>query len=139
MTGGFCDGNGPLMRIIEGKGVDMMESIGRLLRQRPVLSVVFLASLLAMLVFGGRMGLQAIYFADPTHRDQVIEPWMTPRYVAMSYRVPRKVMVEALDLEPGAGPPRSIAQIARDRDLPVDRLIAEITSAIDAHRTRSHE
>ena len=47
-----------------------------------------------------------VYWGDPARHEQAIEPWMTPGYIAHSWRVPRAVVVEALHapVPPPKGP-----------------------------------
>lgn len=66
--------------------------------------------------------------------DQPIEPWMTPRYVAHSWDLPREVMVGELGFAPGADAGQPLSAIARERGVPVEVLIVELEAAIAAHR-----
>ena len=67
--------------------------------------------------FAVRLVASWIYWNDPAHRDVEIAPWMTPRYVAHSWRLPPEVVAETLDLDPPAGPPpvRGSASMLRHR------------------------
>ena len=114
-----------------------MQGLRRMLRQAPVLSAAFALALLATLWFGGRFVAQAVYWSDPAHQDQTISGWMTPGYVARSWRVPREVVANALDLPaPGAGSPRPppLEVLARERDVPLPELVAQLTASIEAYR-----
>lgn len=99
---------------------------GRLLRW--LLRAGFVVALGLTLFFGARLTLGAIYWSN--HRDQPIEGWMPLRYVGRSWSVPPEVIAEALGIEPGTLPRRSLSQIARDRGIPEAELIARIIAAI---------
>jgi len=84
---------------------------------------------LAILTFFGVKTLSAmIYWSDPAHQDQNIAPWMTPRYVSLSYKLPPEVLGPVLFLEKDAPPRRvSIGTIAADNHL----TLAELQTRID--------
>lgn len=103
-------------------------------RKAPWLMSAFALALALTLFFGSRMIIGAIYWADPRHIDQDIAGWMSPGYVAMSWDVPREVMIEVLGQSPNDGGPRRLEDIAADRGVPLDTLIAQIEVAIMAHR-----
>ena len=105
---------------------DGMTRKGRLLRW--LLRAGFVLALGLTLFFGARLTLGAIYWSN--HRDQPIEGWMPLRYVGRSWSVPPEVIAEALGIEPGTLPRRSLSQIARDRGIPEAELIARIIAAI---------
>ncbi len=109
----------------QGKG-DGMTRKGRLLRW--LLRAGFVLALGLTLFFGARLTLGAVYWSN--HRDQPIEGWMPLRYVGRSWSVPPEVIADALGIEPGTLPRRSLSQIARDRDIPEAELIARIIAAI---------
>lgn len=75
-----------------------------------------------------------LYWADPAHQDQPIARWMTPRYVAMSWDVPKEVVIEALDMTPVGRGPEPLSQLAKARGVPVEVLIADLETAIAAWR-----
>lgn len=98
----------------------------------------FVLALALTLFFGGRAAWHAVYWSDPARIDQPLAGWMTPGYVARSWDVPPEVIAPALDLPPpsarGDRPP-PLAELARQRGVPVEDLIARLQSAIAAHRT----
>jgi hypothetical protein len=104
-------------------------------RTHPFLSTGLVLALAATLFFAGRATMFAVYWADPAHRDQPIQGWMTPRYVAMSWDLPPEVLHEALGPampEPGAR--KTLAEIAADTGIPLPRLAGQIEAAAEAHR-----
>lgn len=106
-------------------------------RQRPIATIVFLLAALIAVAFIVRGAMFAIWWSDPAHRDQAIEGWMTPRYVARSWDVAPTVVGDALGFD---GPParrRTLAEIAAERGVPLDDLAAAIEAAIAAERARA--
>lgn len=94
------------------------------------LGVIGLAlALILVLVFAVRLTLFTIYWADPARRDQAIEGWMTPGYIARSHDVAPAVIRDAL---PIAAPARStLADIAARTGIPLPVLVSHIENAID--------
>ena len=104
-------------------------------RRRPLLFAAFACALALTLFFAVRLVLFSIYWADPKHREQPIAGWMTPGFVAHSWHVPREVMLDLLGPPPEGAPKRpTLDDIAAERGVPVEDLIAEIEAAIAAHR-----
>lgn len=104
--------------------------IGRLWRRHRVLLIAFVVAVAATLFFGVRAVVFAIYWNDPAHRDEALAGWMTPRYVAMSWDLPREVVGEALGLAPGGAPRVTLDEIAAARGVPLAQVIDELDAAI---------
>lgn len=100
----------------------------------PWLMSGFALALALTLLFGARMISSAIYWADPSHNDQVIEGWMTPGYVAMSWDVPRELLRDVVDVTPDSGWHPRLQDIAAERGIPFSTLSAEIEAAIILYR-----
>lgn len=75
-----------------------------------------------------------VYWADPAHRDRPIEGWMTPRYVVQSWGLPPEIVTEALGDGPMPGKRRTIEDLAADRGISVEELVARITAATQSYR-----
>jgi len=105
-----------------------MSTLRRVVRAHPITSACFVIALLALLWFGISFLSGALYFNDPKHRNQAIEPWMTPRYVSRSWRIPPEKLNPILELEKrdGEGRPPTMGQIATDLNLTIDELEALI-------------
>ena len=113
----------------------MITFLKRIWTAAPVATVVLGLALGASLVFGVRTLAHAVYWNDPAHRDQQIQPWMTPRFVAHSWHVPPEVLLEAMELErPPRSGPTSLRDLAQDLDMPVEVLILQLETAIADHR-----
>ena len=98
---------------------------------RPWLTSAFLLACAVTLFFAGRFVAYSVYWA--THQEVPVEPWMTVGYVARSWGLEPR----ALDAEAGTpmpqvkGHPQTLEEIARDRGVPVDEVIAEVEAAVD--------
>ena len=99
-------------------------------RARPWLTSAFLLACAVTLFFAGRFTVYTIYWA--THREVPVEPWMTVGYVARSWGLdPRELDLAAgLPLPEEKGRPQPLAEIARDRGVPVAEVIAEVEAAV---------
>ena len=114
----------------------MFAFLRRIWQAAPVATVILGGALAVSLFFAVRLVAFWIYWADPAHQDQAIEPWMTPGYVAHSWGIPREIAFEALGLPPAPGGPRSLQDLAAERGLSPDALAAELQAAIDAFRAQ---
>ncbi len=106
----------------------------RLWRDHRLLSVAFLATGALTAFFAVRLVASWIYWSDPAHRDAEIAGWMTPRYVAHSWRLPPDLVAETLGLDRRTGPPPTLADVAKERGVTVGELAARIEAAAEAHR-----
>ncbi len=95
-----------------------------------------------LLAFAVFLGL-AIFFGVGAFRkardfdaekEQPIAAWMTPRYVAHSWDMPRDAMMEILGLEPPPPGRQTLEDIAADKGIPVEDYIREIEKGIAAFR-----
>ena len=118
----------------------------RLWREAPFLTAGLGLALLVAAVFAVRLVMGALFWADPKHQDMPIAPWMTPRFVAMSWDLPKDVVIEALGMKPDGKGPQPLEKMARERGVPVEVLISELEAAITVYRSaqepgqdRAHE
>jgi len=81
-----------------------------------------------------RIVLDFIYFNDPRHQDVDLKEWMTPRYIGMSYDLPRPLVLEILGLPETGGPRRSLGRIAADQNLTLEELTELVRKSADAYR-----
>ena len=114
----------------------MKATLVRLWRDQRAVLIAFVLALGLTLFFGGRMVLRAIYWADPEHRQQAPEPWMTPGYLARSWHLPIAEVDAILGISNGralTAPERPpLEAIARAQGLPVQGLIARLTTELPA-------
>ncbi|WP_424940057.1 hypothetical protein [Aliiroseovarius sp. S253] len=112
----------------------MIASLRRMWTAAPFATVVLLVALAASAVFGVRTIGNWVYWNDPDHIDQPMAGWMTPHYVAHSWDVPRKVMIEALAMNDKDPKGHNLKHLAEAQGIPLEELIARIEAAIEAHR-----
>jgi len=113
----------------------MISFFKRIWAAAPVATVVLGLALVVSLGFALRMAAFWVYWNDPAHRDQQIQAWMTPRFVAHSWHVPREVLLDALAMErPPSTGPVSLRELAVTLDMPVETLILRLEAAIAEHR-----
>ncbi len=104
----------------------------KLWRSRPYLVSAFLLASALTLFFAVRLLSQAIYWADPAHREQAVEGWMTVGYIARSWDLygPDIDALAKLPLPDVKGHAQPLVEIAKDRGIPVADVIAEVEKAI---------
>ncbi|MCL4189917.1 MAG: hypothetical protein KJZ85_20150 [Rhodobacteraceae bacterium] len=112
---------------------------GRIARAWAEHRLVFLAFLLAVaatLFFAVKLVVVAVVWSDPARRDQPVAGWMTPGYVARSWRVSLDDILAALALQRGPGTrPTTLAEIAERSGRPLAEVIATVEAVIAAART----
>lgn len=105
----------------------------RLTRQQWLVALAFLLALLLTSLFATRMVRRAIYWHY--HRDEQIRPWMSVPYVAHSYRVPPRVLYQAIGVTPIPHDRRPLRLLAREQGRPVELLIEELQATITQTRS----
>ena len=108
----------------------MLKHIKRAYAVAPIATVVLAISLFLAVCFTGRVIYDAI--DGPPPQNTQIEAWMTPRYIARTWNVPHSVMRELVIMQMVDRRPANLQQIADDRGIPVEDLIAEIQSGLEA-------
>jgi hypothetical protein len=94
----------------------------------------------AVFYFGFQTQSQSVYWNDPAHRDQALDGWMTPRYVAQSYDIPPEVFIPALFLDPAQKPRRiSLDAIAAENGVTLGELQMRIDAAVAQWRSAAAE
>lgn len=119
-----------------------MSALSYLWTRHRVALIAFGLALALTLFFAVRFVMHWVYWSDPAHRDQQIEGWMTPGYVAHSYDVSPEVIRDSLrallaqqaDALPRGG--MTLQQIARATGTDLDQLSAALLAAIAAERAR---
>ena len=104
----------------------------QLWRQRPYLVSAFLIACAVTLFFAGRLTVKVIYWSNPAHHNQAVEPWMTVGYIARSWRLDGREIdaLAGLPLPEVKGHPQPLSEIAKQLGVPVQDLIAEVEKAI---------
>ncbi|CAN0602026.1 unnamed protein product, partial [Ectocarpus sp. 12 AP-2014] len=106
----------------------------------PVATAILILALLASTVFGVRSAL--FWHKSPPWAERSVEiaPWMSPRYISRSWRIPPEDLLPAINapIPPPKGP-MSLHDLAEMRDVPVEQVIAEVEAAIAAMRAERRE
>ena len=105
-----------------------MSAIRHLWTHHRAALLLFAAAGAVTLFFLARLAVFTLYWADPAHRQRAPEAWMTPGYVAHSWGIDPQDLARAIGAPPGRR--QTLEDIARDRGLTVDQLIAEITALL---------
>ncbi|MGV8987351.1 MAG: hypothetical protein ACOH2H_13855 [Cypionkella sp.] len=99
-----------------------------LARSHPKALTGFILAAAVTLFFTVRIAVSVVYWSDPAHHHQPVQPWMTIGYVAKSWGLdPHDIDAAAGLARPQAGHPFTIAEIARKRGV----AVAEIISLVD--------
>lgn len=99
----------------------------------------FLASIAAVITLSSTLLADAIYFNDPRHKDVDLEAWMTPRYVGMSYGLPRNVIDDIFGIKENSGRPRRLDRQASKMGLSLDELTNVVRIAAAKYREQSDD
>jgi len=112
----------------------MMHTIKDYWQHHRLLLLGFVATLAVTLFFLTRLITATHYWSDPAHRDVAISGWMTPRYIARSYRIDPELLFDAIDIDPAPGRPLTLRDIADATGRSLPDLTAALQSAISAAR-----
>jgi hypothetical protein len=105
------------------------------LRHR-IAALLLAVAMAAIVWMGAGFVREALYFADPAHQRQDLEPWMSPRYVGKSWDLPPEVIMGIMDLEPGEGR-QTLADVSAELGISLDELqrrVAYARGEIDLRR-----
>lgn len=103
-------------------------------RRRPIILSGFVLALVLTALFAFRSVAFMIFWADPSHFEQKIEGWMTPRYVAQSWHLPPDVMSRALHTDKMPVRRMALGDIAAAQGISLDELVTRITDAAKTFR-----
>ena len=104
--------------------------------QRPAL-IVAVAGLILAGYFAFGFLAEVIYFNDPRHQNQALQPWMTLRYVSLSYRIPPEILTDALGYAGELGGRLRVTEVAEETGMTLEEMqsrIAEAQAALEAER-----
>ncbi|MGR3291456.1 MAG: hypothetical protein ACU0C9_09720 [Paracoccaceae bacterium] len=103
-------------------------------RRRPILTTGFVLAVVLTGIFAFRSVAMMVYWTDPDHRDQTIQGWMTPRFVAQSWHLPPDVMLEALQVDKMPGRRQALRDIAAAQGISLQELAERIVMAAQMFR-----
>ena len=111
-----------------------MTKLMSFIRHNLILSGLFLSAVLLALWFATHAISNALYFNDSRNVDVDLKPWMTPRFVVLTYDLPRPLVAEILELEPAKGRGIRLGRIANERGLTMEDLTKQVRDAAAAYR-----
>lgn len=103
-------------------------------RENWILLGLFMLATVVALWFALQFVLQFLYFHDPRNKDVDLKGWMTPRYVVMTYDLPRSLVIETLGLTDPPQRGRRLRQIAQDLGLSMEELTVRVREAAATYR-----
>lgn len=108
----------------------MIYRLKQLWRARPNLTTAFMLACCLTLFFAAATASRLIYWA--THQQEPVSSWMTVGYIGRSWGLdPREIDARAgLPLPEVKGRPQPLSEIAKDRGVPVEEVIADVEAAI---------
>lgn len=104
------------------------------IKQNLLVFSLFLGSFAVALWFAFHAITDALYFNDPRNVDVALKPWMTPRYVVLTYDLPRPLVMEILELDPEGDRGVRLGRLARDRNISMDDLTDLVREAAATYR-----
>jgi hypothetical protein len=80
--------------------------------------------------YGVRIALDMVYWNDPRHHEQQLEPWMTIGYVARSWKLDPSVLRDSLALAPGRTKAASLGNLARKKGMDFEVFAEDVMDVI---------
>lgn len=103
---------------------------------RRLLLALLVVSALATAFFAVRGVVQFVYWSNPDHRDQVLEPWMPLGFVARSYGVEREILAAELGVSPESNRRLTLKSLAELRGQSFEDVASDVGAAIRDIRSR---
>jgi hypothetical protein len=94
----------------------------------------FLVAVIIALWFATRFVMDFLYFQDPSNVDVDLEPWMTPRFIVMTYDLPRPLVFDLLGIQQGEQRGQPLRDVAEDLGLTMDELTDLVRDAAQKYR-----
>ena len=107
------------------------------LRQNWLLVSVTVAVVIAVGWFGVQFLLDFLYFNDPRNVDGALKGWMTPRYIVLTYDLPRPFVRDLLELSAEGQGGIRLAIIAENLGLTFDELTTRVREAAAQYRAEN--
>lgn len=112
----------------------MKSRLARAWQNHRLLFIAFTFACAVSFFFAIRSVVFLVYWADPAHRNQPLQGWMTPRYVAHSYDLPPEIIAEFLDQTAPEDARPTLDRLARERGISTHALIDELAKFIAIQR-----
>jgi hypothetical protein len=98
-----------------------------------IVSILVLAAC-AMLWMVISVALNFLYFNDPRNQDIALKGWMTPRYVVMSYDLPKPFVAEMLGLTSDDQRGMPMRDVAKQMGVTLEELTEIVRTSATAFR-----
>lgn len=108
----------------------MTRALKRLWQQHRLAVIGFVLACAATVFFAVRFLVFTVYWSDPAHQNQPLEPWMTVSYVAQSWQVPPDQVLKALGLRQMPPHRTSLRDLANDMGISQAALLDRLSSAL---------
>lgn len=119
-----------------------MSTVRSFIRSHLLAVAIFVVAIGTAATFGIRFASDARYFKDPAHREQALEGWMTPRYVGMSWGLPKHVIGDIMDLDPDSprdGRPPTLDQVAATLGITLAELQVRVEDGKARHEAERED
>jgi hypothetical protein len=103
-------------------------------KNRLVVSVLVIATC-ALIWFGANMISNFLYFNDPRHQDLALKGWMTPKYIVLSYDLPRQNVADILGITSKDQRGTPMRDIAEGMGVTLDELTEIVRAAAAEYRS----
>ncbi|WP_310619959.1 hypothetical protein [Flexibacterium corallicola] len=117
----------------------MIKNLSALVNRKRILAgILLIASIVAtwLLVL---VILDTLYLHDPRHKDMALKPWMTPRYIVLTYNLPRPLVIQILSLDPKKDKGIRLGRIADEQGISMEELTARVRAAATQYREEQHD
>ncbi len=116
-----------------------MHNLIHFVRHHRYMTLAFVAALTATMFFAIDILSDAKSWKDPKYREVAPQVWMTPMYIAHSWKVDPKELGSAIGLTEKPKKRTTLEDIASERGVPVAQVIAEVqaflaSSAVDGKK-----
>ena len=111
-----------------------MTHILSFIRKHYVAVGILLIAVVTALWFAGGLLMEFVYFNDPSNKDKDLKPWMSPRYIGLSYDIPRPLVAKLLGLQVEDLKGQTLGRIALDRGLTMQQLTDNVRDGVEAFR-----
>ncbi|AXX98176.1 hypothetical protein [Profundibacter amoris] len=110
----------------------MLNRLNLLWQNHKLLLLAFILAAAATLMFAVRLVVVTLYFSNPTHQNQPLEGWMTPRYLAYSYDLTADELEQVLGIDPSSVSRIHLKNLLKDQGI----TLQELQSRLDTIKTR---
>ena len=112
----------------------MNSKLSHFIRSNVLLVTLTVITLCFILWFGSRFVLDFIYFHDPNNVDVELKGWMTPRFIVLTYDLPRPFVFDLLELGTGDDKGQRLGAVAKEMDVSLEELTQKVRDAAADYR-----